>query len=134
MVDETALALLPSSKHATWPLRYVKPMADGFLKMIKMPAGTHAERFDSAFGLEWKKVTWHTHSNIWEAASDELKARYIDAGYTRSGLWKNFVKEVRGTYDSGRIPGKREMKETCKKRCQDEQEPQEDATAILINE
>ena len=132
VVDEAALALLPSSKHATWPLKYVRPMAKGFSKMSSMSTGTASERFTIAFGLEWKKVTWNTHSNIWEAASDEIKGRYIEAGFTQSGLWKNFVKEVRGMYDGGRIPGKREMKETDKKRHQDGHEPQDDA--ILINE
>lgn len=118
--DEETLALLPSSKHATWPLKYVRPMAEGFSKMSTMSTGTVPDRFTSAFGLEhWKKVTWNTHSNIWDAASDELKDRYIDAGFTKSGLWKNFSKEVRDMYDGGRIPGKRQMKGKGKKKSRD---------------
>ncbi|KAF9541949.1 hypothetical protein CPC08DRAFT_717040, partial [Agrocybe pediades] len=38
------------------------------------------------------------------AASPALKERYLSAGYTNDGLWKNFVREVRKSFPDGKIP------------------------------
>lgn len=108
--DEGVLASLPSSKHSDWPLKYVLPMSEGFGKMATMSTGTLADRFSSAFNLPWKKVTWNTHSNIWNSAPKELKRQYIDARFADDGLWKDFAQEVRKLYPDGKVPGKREKK------------------------
>lgn len=109
--DEEIQVLQASSKHASWPLKYVKAMADGFSKMNTMSTGTLADHFSGAFeSSHWQKVTWNTHSNIWNAASDELKEKYVEAGFSNAGLWKNFSKDVRAMYADGKIPGKRSIK------------------------
>lgn len=76
--------------------------------MSTMPTGTLPNRFASALGadLRWQKVTWNTHSNTWEAAPQELRDKYIQAGLSPNGLWRNFCRDVRALYPDGKIPGK----------------------------
>jgi len=98
-----------SSLHASWPLKYVRSMADGFDKMETMSSGTLSARFYSSFGLPFpaSKATWNMHSNIWNAATTRQRAKFIQSGFTPDGLWKNFVREVRARYPNGKVPGKR---------------------------
>jgi len=107
--DETIRATQASSLHASWPLKYVRPMAEGFAKMGTMGSGTLPERFRSSFGLMFpsSKATWSTHSNIWNAATAQQKQEFIEAGYTEDGLWKTFAQDVREKYPDGKVPGKR---------------------------
>jgi len=111
--DESTRATQASSLHALWPLKYVKPMAEGFARMETMGTGTLAERFRSSFGLSFpsSKATWSTHSNIWNAASLWQRQEFIDAGYTEHGLWKTFARDVRERFTDGKIPGKRSNNE-----------------------
>jgi hypothetical protein len=95
-----------SSGHAAWPLKFVKSMAEGFALMDTMDRSV-ASRFTSCFGVAYpgSKATWNLHSNIWEVAPSDLKDRYIDAGYTNAGLWKDFKWEVEQLH-GGKVPGK----------------------------
>jgi hypothetical protein len=116
--DESIRAAQASSLHASWPLKYVRPMAEGFAKMETMGTGTLAERFRSSFGLSFpsSKATWSTHSNIWNAATSWQRREFIDAGYTEHGLWKTFARDVRERYPDGKVPGKRSKNERKGKR------------------
>jgi hypothetical protein len=85
-----ALAAAPSSAHARWPLKYVVAMSTGFHRMASA-SGTRRQRFEAAFNLPFPpKATYHDNINIWDAAHEELKGDYIEAGYSDDGLWKNF--------------------------------------------
>lgn len=108
--DEDVLAEKASSGHAAWPLKYVASMAEGFQQMSTM-TGSIRSRFESAFGSKYpgSKATWNTHSSIWEAATKEQKRRYIDAGFSKEGLWKSFRHEVEDAH-GGKVPGKRERR------------------------
>lgn len=111
--DESIRATQASSLHASWPLKYVRPMAEGFAKMETMSTGTLPQRFRSSFGLSFpsSKATWSTHSNIWNAAASWQRREFIDAGYTEHGLWKTFARDVRERYPDGKVPGKRSNNE-----------------------
>ncbi|EDR08977.1 uncharacterized protein LACBIDRAFT_326626 [Laccaria bicolor S238N-H82] len=97
--DEDVLAEKASSGHAAWPLKYVASMAEGFKQMSTMMGPIHS-RFESAFGSKYpgSKATWNTHSSIWEAATKDQKKRYIEAGFSKEGLWKSFRHEVEDAY------------------------------------
>ncbi len=56
------------------------------------------------------KTTFHKNKAVWDAASKELKKKYIRAGYTNRGLWKDFRKEIQSQYSNGKVPGKRSSK------------------------
>lgn len=109
MVDTTA----PSSKHAQWPFKYVRPMIDGFRRMETMEHetrgrnGTIEDRFRAAFecGFPGSKKTFFKQRDCWQRASRELVQKYYDADCSKDGLWKNFRKEVLSEWD-GRIPGR----------------------------
>lgn len=109
-------ALEPASRHAHWPLKYVKAMASGFEKMASLKTGKLEDHFAVAFGdlAKFSKPTWNLHSRAWEAASEDLKEQYVEAGYSKNGLWKNFTKEVASSFPDGKIPGKRVIKKNIK--------------------
>ena len=111
--DESIRATQASSLHVSWPLKYVRPMAEGFAKMETMSTGTLPQRFRSSFGLSFplSKATWSTHSNIWNTAASWQRREFIDAGYTEHGLWKTFAWGVRERYPDGKVPGKRSNNE-----------------------
>ncbi|PPR04850.1 hypothetical protein CVT24_007238 [Panaeolus cyanescens] len=108
--DEETLKRLPSSNHGPWPVKYVKGMDEGFSEMDSRTDGTTASRFEDAFGVEFPKTTYYKIRALWQDASDELKQRYITAGYTPKGLWSNFKKEA------GREKGQRKSKEGATKK------------------
>lgn len=109
-VDDDVLGVRASSGHAAWPLKYVKSMAEGFRLMDTME-GELRSRFTAAFGMNFpgSKATFHTHANIWEAATEKQRDQYIKAGFTNQGLWKNFRHDVQNMY-GGKVPGKRDRK------------------------
>ena len=108
-VDE----MMPSSGHATWPLKFVKSMSEGFLKMETMTGGLEyrfAVAFPSARTDKFPKASYNINSRVWEWAPEDLRNRYITAGYTNAGRWKDFAREVSDLYD-GKVPGKRSAKD-----------------------
>ncbi|KAF8196054.1 hypothetical protein BJ912DRAFT_835210, partial [Pholiota molesta] len=86
-----------SSGHANWPLKYVTAMADGFNKMSTMK-GSLPCRFEASFNANFPKQTYNDNFQAWNAASREVKERYVQAGYSDAGLWKNFRKEVQASF------------------------------------
>jgi hypothetical protein len=83
-VDE----MMPSSGHATWPLKFVKSMSEGFLKMETMTGGLEyrfAVAFPSARTDKFPKASYNINSRVWEWAPEDLRNRYITAGYTNAG-------------------------------------------------
>jgi len=109
-VDEDVLGVRASSGHAVWPLKYVRSMAKGFRLMDTME-GELRSCFTSAFRMNFpgSKATFHTHTNIWEAATEKQRNQYIKAGFTNEGLWKKFQHDVQNMY-GGKVPGKRDRK------------------------
>ncbi|KAF4617416.1 hypothetical protein D9613_006197 [Agrocybe pediades] len=107
-LDDEELAGASSSAHGKWPLKYYKGMASGFERIDTMNGPVHA-RFAAVFGeIENIKFpstrTYYKSYAAWYAASPALKERYLSAGYTNDGLWKNFVREVRKSFPDGKIP------------------------------
>ncbi|KIJ92694.1 hypothetical protein K443DRAFT_13406 [Laccaria amethystina LaAM-08-1] len=109
-VDEDVLGVRASSGHAAWPLKYVKSMAEGFRLMDTME-GELCSHFTTAFRMSFlgSKATFHTHANIWEAATEKQRNLYIKAGFTNEGLWKKFRHDVQNLH-GGKVPGKRDRK------------------------
>jgi hypothetical protein len=109
-VDE----MMPSSGHATWPpLKFVKSMLEGFLKMEMMTGGLEyqfAVAFPSAWTDKFPKASYNVNSRVWEWAPKDLRNCYITAGYTTAGRWKDFAQEVSDIYD-GKVPSKRSAKD-----------------------
>lgn len=106
--------VMPSTAHSEWPLLYVKSMAKGFAKCSTITGVSIADKFKTGFSnalkdFKFSSSSWHAHENIWLAASESLKERYIVAGYTKDGYWRAFVNEVKEEY-GGKIPSKRELK------------------------
>ena len=83
-VDE----MMPSSSHAAWPLKFVKSMSEGFLKM-EMMTGSLEYRFAIAFPSartdKFPKASYNINSRIWEWAPEDLCNQYITAGYFNGG-------------------------------------------------
>lgn len=108
--DKGLLATMSNSNHASWPLRYVSPMSEGFEKMSTMN-GKLEDRFLAAFGLPFPaKATYHLHKAVWDQAPQTLRRKYIRAKCTKGGLWKAFKVEVRALFPDGKIPGARASK------------------------
>ncbi|KAF4584644.1 hypothetical protein EYR40_004632 [Pleurotus pulmonarius] len=106
--------VMPSTTHSEWPLMYVKSMAKGFAKCSTITGVSIADKFKTGFlnalkDFKFSSSSWHSHENIWLAAPESLKERYILAGYTKVGYWCAFVNEVKEEY-GGKIPSKRELK------------------------
>ena len=94
--DENRLHHLPATKKADWPLKYVTAMAEGFDSMATM-TGTLSNRFQAAFPSVkggWKKTCWNKHYGIWKRATEADKENFVNAGFTRAGEWRQFVKTV----------------------------------------
>ncbi|KAF8239931.1 hypothetical protein L208DRAFT_1234969 [Tricholoma matsutake] len=111
-VDE----MMPSSSHAAWPLKFVKSMSEGFLKMETMTGSLEyrfAIAFPSAQTDKFPKASYNINSRIWEWAPEDLCNQYITAGYSNGGRWKDFAREVTEFYD-GKVPGKRSAKDSKK--------------------
>lgn len=103
--DLAILARKPASNHSSWPFMFVASMAEGFGNMETL-SGDLPTRFRAAFGLDWKKTTWNTHSCVWEAANDAEKQIFVAAGYTKAGTWRAFTRTVEARY-GGKVPRKR---------------------------
>jgi hypothetical protein len=103
-----AAAVASSSGHGKWPLKYVQSMSEGFRKMSTMK-GTLHHRFGSSFNTAFpgSNATYHDNEDIWNNAPKHLKDKYIRAGFTDAGLWKDFRKEVKAGFPDGRAPRKR---------------------------
>ncbi|KAF9556631.1 hypothetical protein CPC08DRAFT_777987, partial [Agrocybe pediades] len=54
--------------------------------------------------LPFPNVTFHFYRNVWKNAPEELKQRYISAGYTDQGLWKNFSNDVHSRFPDKKMP------------------------------
>lgn len=84
----------PATKKAPWPFKYVNAMAEGFDAMDSMP-GTIPQRFGAAFlGIAWKRTCWNRHFKFWKHATEDERARYINAGKSAGGQWRAFINEV----------------------------------------
>ncbi|KAF8179209.1 hypothetical protein BJ912DRAFT_1062875 [Pholiota molesta] len=104
---QVSLAAAPSSAHARWPLKYVVAMAAGFHTMASAP-GTRRDQFEAAFGLPFPPTaTYHDNVKVWNAAHQELKEKYMRAGYSDAGLWKHFRREVMARCAEGKVLGRR---------------------------
>ncbi|KAF8229192.1 hypothetical protein L208DRAFT_1021473, partial [Tricholoma matsutake] len=111
-VDEMML----SSGHAVWPLKFVKSMSEGFLKMETMTGSLEyqfAVAFPSAQTDKFPKASCNINSRVWEWAPEDLHNQDITAGYSNGGQWKDFAHEVTEFYD-GKVPGKRSAKDSKK--------------------
>ncbi|KAF8186275.1 hypothetical protein BJ912DRAFT_852357, partial [Pholiota molesta] len=108
MSNPAAAAVASSSGHGKWPLKYVQSMSEGFRKMSTMK-GTLHHRFGSSFNTAFpgSNATYHDNEDIWNNAPKHLKDKYIRAGFTDAGLWKDFRKEVKAGFPDGRAPRKR---------------------------
>jgi hypothetical protein len=61
--------MMPSSGHAMWPLKFVKPMSEGFLKMEMMTGGLEywfAVAFPSAWTDEFLKASYNINWRLWD--------------------------------------------------------------------
>jgi hypothetical protein len=86
----------PSSNKGRFPLKYVADMHDRF-EAIESMAGDLQSKFAAAVpetGGHFPKTGYAGAKKVWAGAAPELKTRYINAGYTDAGLWKNFLKEA----------------------------------------
>ena len=83
-VDE----MMPSSGHVMWPLKFVKSMLEGFLKMETMTGGLEywfAVAFPSAWTDKFPKASYNINLRVWEWAPEDLCNCYITVGYTNAG-------------------------------------------------
>jgi hypothetical protein len=105
---QASLAAAPSSAHARWPLKYVVAMAAGFHTMASAPGTQRRKQFEAAFRLPFPPTaTYHDNVKIWNAAHQELKEKYMRAGYSDAGLWKHFRREVMARCADGKVFGRR---------------------------
>ncbi|KAA1478102.1 hypothetical protein DENSPDRAFT_854753 [Dentipellis sp. KUC8613] len=90
----TGLRAEAASGMASWPLKYVCSMADGFSQMLLL-CGSQQQKFSKVFpGHIFKPTTFKQNYRIWKQAPDSLKDRYVEAGLTDDGLWSRFHKEA----------------------------------------
>lgn len=83
-----------------WPLRYVCDMAAGFARMRYLEDHALMKRipaFEAAFGVDFKKSTFHQNFNAWNDASltPGEQARWISYGRDRRGEWALFYRAWR---------------------------------------
>jgi hypothetical protein len=88
--------MVPMTARTQWPRKYVKSMAKGFASIDRSMEETKEARFKEGFhGCRFVKKTYAKHRKYWEAASQQQKLRFVNAGYSKKGLWADFVQEVR---------------------------------------
>ncbi|KAJ7590486.1 hypothetical protein C8J56DRAFT_1046754 [Mycena floridula] len=93
--DEAVEIVEASSNHGPWPLKHVTDMAAGF-EAMDSTKGDNASKFLAAFPMvrKFPKTRYHDLRKTWNLAPAELKERFIKAGQTKHGLWKEFLKLV----------------------------------------
>ncbi|KAJ7584186.1 hypothetical protein C8J56DRAFT_893780 [Mycena floridula] len=93
--DEAVEIVEASSNHGPRPLKHVTDMAAGF-EAMDSAKGNNASKFLAAFPMvrKFPKTRYHDLRKTWNIAPAELKERFIKAGRTKHGLWKEFLKLV----------------------------------------